>query len=161
MRLEPVLLVAQDPPPTPPATRRAFVFGAAVFATGLSLGGACGYAIGARRVEGDAAAPVNGQEELKPSGDADLDELRRLAVKAPIEELVKHDMLFMRSAAIVYKNDDVLWRGIRRLAERVCDRADYPNRRASAGVILQAIEGAPAERRKSFADILADLRLAK
>jgi len=139
MRLDPVLLVAPNAPPATMPTRRAFVLGGAMFATGLSLGGACGYAIGSRRT----GEPV--EEELEKSGDADLDELRRLAVKAPIEELVKHDLLFIRSSTVVYKNDIILWRGMKRIAEHVLEKADYPNRRPVAGVLVQAVNAALPE----------------
>lgn len=114
-------------------TRRAFVLGGAMFATGLSMGGACGYAIGSRRAE--PAAEVE-----ESSGDADLDELRRLAVKAPIEELVKHDLLFITMTTRTYRRDQVLWRGMVRLADRVLADASYPNRRSVARVLVQCFQ---------------------
>jgi hypothetical protein len=116
-------------------TRRAFVLGGAMFAAGLSLGGACGYAIGSRRIEEPGK-----EEELASSGDADLDELRRLAVKAPIEELVKHDLLFITMTTRTYRRDQILWRGMVRLADRVLADASYPNRRAVAGVLVQCFQ---------------------
>jgi hypothetical protein len=114
-------------------TRRAFVLGGAMFTTGLSLGGACGYAIGSRRAE--PAAEVE-----ESSGDADLDELRRLAVKAPIEELVKHDLLFITMTTRTYRRDQILWRGMVRLADRVLADASYPNRRSVARVLVQCFQ---------------------
>lgn len=104
-----------------------------MFATGLSLGGACGYAIGSRRTEG-------GDEVDVSSGDADLDELRRLAVKAPIEELVKHDLLFITMTTRTYRRDRILWRGMVRLADQVLSDAAYKNRRAVAGVLTQSFQ---------------------
>lgn len=136
MRLDPVLLVAPNAPPAMLPTRRAFVLGGAMFATGLSLGGACGYAIGSQR-EGGAV-----EEELAPSGDADLDELRRLAVKAPIEELVKHDLMFLTMTTRTYRRDRVLWRGMARLADQVLADASYVNRRAVAGALMQCFQRA-------------------
>lgn len=159
MRLEPVLLVAQDAPPATMPTRRAFLFGGAMFATGLSLGGACGYAIGSRRAE--AAVPAEASNDFEKSGDADLDELRRLAVKAPIEELVKHDMLFIRSATVVYPNDRVLWRGLRRLAEEVIAKQAYPNRRIAAGVLIQTINAAVPEMASTVSDLVKPLRACR
>lgn len=118
-------------------TRRAFVLGGAMFATGLSLGGACGYAIGSRRVEGGS-----GDEVEVSSGDADLDELRRLAVKAPIEELVKHRLVFVNATFADYPKDATLWKGIGRLAEFVLSDSAMDDKRkfaiALAGVIEQA-----------------------
>lgn len=133
MRLDPVLLAAPNAPPALMPTRRAFVLGGAMFATGLSMGGACGYAIGSRRAE--PAAEVE-----ESSGDADLDELRRLAVKAPIEELVKHDLLFITMTTRTYRRDQVLWRGMVRLADRVLADASYPNRRSVARVLVQCFQ---------------------
>jgi len=157
MRLEPVLLVAQDAPPATMPTRRAFLFGGAMFATGLSLGGACGYAFGSRRA--DVPAPVS--DDFEKSGDADLDELRRLAVKAPIEELVKHDMLFIRSATVVYPNDRFLWRGLRRLAEEVIAKQNYPNRRIAAGILIQTINAADPEWASTLSDLVKSLRACR
>lgn len=159
MRLEPVLLVAQDAPPATMPTRRAFLFGGAMFATGLSLGGACGYAFGARRAETTVPAPAS--DDFEKSGDADLDELRRLAVKAPIEELVKHDMLFIRSATVVYPNDRFLWRGLRRLAEEVIAKQGYPNRRIAAGILIQTINAAVPEMASTVSDLVKSLRACR
>lgn len=135
MRLDPVLLAAPSAPPALMPTRRAFVLGGAMFATGLSLGGACGYAIGSRRAE--PAAEVE-----ESSGDADLDELRRLAVKAPIEELVKHDLLFMTMTTRTYRRDKTLWRGMARIADQILADSSYVNRRAVAGALLQCFQRA-------------------
>lgn len=159
MRLEPVLLVAQDAPPATMPTRRAFLFGGAMLATGLSFGGACGYAIGVRHAAAGAPGPAS--DDFEKSGDADLDELRRLAVKAPIEELVKHDMLFIRSATVVYPNDRVLWRGLRRLAEEVIAKQAYPNRRIAAGVLIQTINAAVPEMASTVSDLVRSLRACR
>ncbi len=156
MRLDPVLLAAPNAPPALMPTRRAFVLGGAMFAAGLSLGGACGYAIGSRRIEEPGK-----EEEQASSGDADLDELRRLAVKAPIEELVKHDLLFIRSTTVVYKNDKVLWRGMRRLADYLLETRDYPNRRTVAAVLVQAINFAAPETAEPLLGYVEKLRTAR
>jgi hypothetical protein len=117
MRLEPVYLLA--PKKTPP-TRRAFLVFAGGFAGGALLGGACGYSLGAMGSAGGAAAASGGAEaakgeELPSSGDARLDALRRLAVKAPIEELVANWNPFCASFVFDYFKDPVLWRGADRL----------------------------------------------
>lgn len=156
MRLEPVLLVAQDAPPATMPTRRAFLFGGAMFATGLSLGGACGYAIGARRAE--AAAPAGATDDFEKSGDADLDELRRLAVKAPIEELVKHRLLFVNATFADYPRDQVLWRGVRRLAEHVLAGGQVEDRRVFAAALAGVIERADLDMVRELRPLLPDLR---
>jgi len=157
MRLDPVFLAAPSGPPALMPTRRAFMLGGAMFATGLSMGGACGYAIGSRRAE--PGEPK--EEEQASSGDADLDELRRLAVKAPIEELVKHDLLFIRSTTVVYKNDKVLWRGMKRLADYLLETREYPNRRAIAAVLVQAINFATPETAEPLLGYVEKLRTAR
>lgn len=152
MRLDPVLLVAPNAPPATMPTRRAFVLGGAMFATGLSLGGACGYAIGSRRT----GEP--GEEELEKSGDADLDELRRLAVKAPIEELVKHRATFLRFVSRTYRKDAVLWRGVARLVEHVIAASEFTERSIAAQSLIQVIELGDEGMASSLRSRLAELR---
>jgi len=121
MRLEPVLLVAPRAKPQPMTSRRAFLVAGGMFTAGTVLGGACGYTIGVAvggAGGGGAAAAGAGEDELK-TGDAELDELRRLAVKAPIEELVRLGVAFCRKRDISYPSDAILWRGIDRLARHL------------------------------------------
>lgn len=147
MRLDPVFLVA--PKPTPPSmpTRRAFLVAGATFSFGVAIGGACGYSVGAARAA--AAAPA-GEPELESSGDADLDELRRLAVKAPIEELIERRLTFLKCVSREYRRDPVLWTGVERLADAVESDASFPDRRLSARVIAQVMELADADFRARF-----------
>lgn len=156
MRLDPVLLVAQDKPPATMPTRRAFLFGGAIFATGLSLGGACGYAIGSQRAEADG--PVPADDDFEKSGDADLDELRRLAVKAPIEELVKHRLLFVNATFADYPRDQVLWRGVRRLTEHLLSGGQMDDRRVFAAALAGVIERADLDLVRDLRPLLPDLR---
>ncbi len=137
MRLDPVLLAAPNAPPALMPTRRAFVLGGAMFTTGLSLGGACGYAIGSRRAEEPGEQK---EEEQASSGDADLDELRRLAVKAPIEELVKHRATFLMYISRTYRRDSILWRGVDRLVDEVLNNDRFPERAMAAQTLAQVID---------------------
>jgi hypothetical protein len=149
MRLDPVFLVEPKPAAASIPTRRAFLVAGGTFAFGLSIGGACGYAMGAASANGagggtgseqEKEAPAAQSEELKPSGDVDLDELRRLAVKAPIEELLEYRIPFLREFSLRYRNDEMLWRGVGRIADAVIARPDYPNRLIAATAIAQVIE---------------------
>ncbi|MCA8966690.1 MAG: hypothetical protein KDC48_17550 [Planctomycetes bacterium] len=118
MRIDPVFLVAPKPAPKAVPTRRAFLMAGGAFAFGSMIGGACGYSLGvAQGAPVEATAEKGGGEELGSSGDARLDALRRLAVKAPIEELVKNWNEWFAYFDTEYQSDPVLWRGMDRLAE--------------------------------------------
>jgi hypothetical protein len=108
MRIEPVYLVYPPARAPQPPTRRAFLLAGAAFAGGTLVGGACGYTVGAR-----LAAPVAEPEKL----DVRLKELRRLAVDAPVEELVGKWGEWFSWFNFDYPDDVVLWRGLDRLAE--------------------------------------------
>lgn len=149
MRLDPVYVVAPRAASPSMPTRRAFLLASGTFAVGATLGGACGYAVGAHAApapepEPSAAPPPAkpaDDEPLKPSGDVDLDEMRRLAVKAPIEELVAIRLAFVNTMFDTYPKDEVLWRGVKRLCEFVLAGRPVDNKqhfaRALAGVIEQ------------------------
>jgi len=118
-------------------TRRAFLVAGATFSFGVAIGGACGYSVGAARAA--AAAPA-GEPELEPSGDLELDELRRLAVKAPIEELIERRLVFLNSLSKDYPRDRTLWQGARRLAEAILGGSQFSQRRLFARFLAQVIE---------------------
>jgi len=139
MRLDAVFLVAPKPKPPSIPTRRAFLIAGGMFATGAVLGGACGYSIGAAAGSGPAAAP-GAEPDLVPSGDVELDELRRLAVKAPIEELVERGLLFLSMRVESYKTDAVLWRGVDRLSLAMVENASLPITYGLVGVVIVTIE---------------------
>ncbi len=146
MKLEPVYLVAPKRVPSMP-TRRAFLIAGGTFVLGSGLGGACGYAMGAgvpvdaNAKASDGGAPGDG--ELKPSGDVELDELRRLAVKAPIEELVERRQVFVDCLFQDYPKDAILWRGATRLCDALLTlNTGVANRRQFATYFAQVIEGA-------------------
>jgi len=158
MRLEPVYLVApkQKPPSIP--TRRAFLLAGGTFAVGLGLGSACGYAMGSGR--GDAA-DASASPELVPSGDADLDELRRLAVKAPIEELVAKRFDFLSHLYKTYTEDEIAWQGVGRLAEAALSNTGFPDRRMFSHWLAQVIEGSKSTVRQLNDKHVEQLRQVK
>lgn len=79
-------------------------------------------------------------EELEPSGDSDLDELRRWAVKAPIEELESHIAVFVDCVRDPYASDGLLWHGMERLVDRVMKRQHFGWPRLCKRVLVQVIE---------------------
>ncbi|MBL8727224.1 MAG: hypothetical protein JNM25_02255, partial [Planctomycetes bacterium] len=111
-------------------TRRVFLLAGITFAVGTAAGGWSGYAIGAAAGDG----------ELEPTGDADLDELRRLAVKAPIEELLAKRLVFLNCLFEDYPRDRILWSGARRIAEALVAGREIPDRRLYARFLAQVIE---------------------
>jgi hypothetical protein len=139
-------------------TRRAFLLTGGAFAMGVGLGGACGYAAGVQRGQGDQVERPAPDEPLAPSGDADLDELRRLAVKAPIEELVEHRLTFVYTATTTYRSDKVLWRGIERLCDAALSSREIPNKRIFAKALAQVIELGEPELNQMLKDRVPGLR---
>ena len=156
MRLDPVFLVAPKTATTMP-TRRAFLIAGSTFTFGTLVGGACGYSLGARA----QPAPTPAEEELKPSGDLELDELRRLAVKAPIAELTAKRVSFTFAVSNVYRRDEVLWRGIERLCAEVVANEKFSDRRISAVLLAQVIEFADEPFQSRHASKAIELRRIK
>lgn len=137
MKLDPIFVVAPPSSPRSMPTRRAFLIAGSTFTLGTAVGGACGYSIAA------AASGSNGaaiEESLEPSGDFELDELRRLAVKAPIEELLEKRLVFVNSLTKDYPMDRVLWRGVDRLSAAVLGGQAITDRRLFCRFLAQVIE---------------------
>lgn len=159
MKIEPIYLLAPEAKPTVRSmtSRRAFLLAGSMFAAGTLVGGACGYTLGAAKTEDSAGAapgvvPEPKQKKpdeivLEPSGDATLDELRRLAVKAPIEELVEKASMFLLLKARDYRDDTLLWAGLKRLAKDATENPDSRLDRMSLIVISRQIQhqSPPAE----------------
>lgn len=136
MRLEPVYIPGPETPtaPVPAPTRRAFLAGGGLFALGTLVGGACGYTVGA--TAGRAAA---GEGEARPSsGDARLDALRRLAVDAPIEELVSKWNPWFTEFNFDYERDDILWQGMDRLANWTSQNLEVADPELLLALIMKA-----------------------
>ena len=169
MKIDPIYLLAPKRVPSMP-TRRAFLIAGGTFVLGTSLGGACGYAMGVEAVDASGkageggVAPVPapaGEEELKPSGDVELDELRRLAVKAPIAELLERQFMFVNAVSKVYQRDVVLWRGVDRLADALIVTVNVKDRRVSARFLAQVIEKADSQFSQPLAKKVLELRAIK
>ena len=140
------------------STRRAFLWMGMAFAGGTAVGGACGYTIGAAAT----AAGGPGEAELAPSGNAELDELRRLAIKAPIEELMERRLAFLLTRQLSYRDDEVLWRGVVRICDSVLANESMADRRATAKAILSTINQGPVPKHLDLADrVLALQRITK
>lgn len=173
MKLTPVYLVAPEPDPPSMPTRRAFLIAGSTFAAGLGLGGACGFAAGAsgapakvQPASGDVGEPVATQDasmregpiEWESSGDALLEELRRLAVKAPIEELFQKRHDFVELVGTTYADDTIVWRGIGRLAQETLEREQMDDRRLFARWLAQYIENGDRECTKPYLGLIPKLR---
>jgi len=140
MKIDPIYLLAPRPQAKGMPTRRAFLLASGTFVAGTAIGGACGYSMGASGSATAAQQPA-AEPDLEKSGDVELDELRRLAVKAPLDELFEKAPLFLHDRVSTYKHDDVLWRGVDRLSKEIIEnsgrRVDY----AVIGLIINQIEG--------------------
>jgi hypothetical protein len=137
MRLEPVYLVGGKKKPSMP-TRRAFLMAGSTLVLGVGVWGACGYSVGLRVGRSEAAGREAG---LPPtSGDARLDELRRLALVAPIEELAAKWLVFVDTYAQEYRDDSDLPRGVARLIDYVIQNSSLPDRRTMALVLADVVE---------------------
>jgi len=167
MRLEPVYLVAPEPAPQSMPTRRTFLLigGAFLGGTvlgGAVLGGACGYTIGAvRSGDGERGEEQPGAPdglEWEPSEDADLGELRRLAVKAPIEELMGKVVLFLNLRVDTYRQDLILWAGVRRIANEIIAQPDPKVHWTTIATVAGQIEKTTPPQGVSCDDLLPALR---
>ena len=158
MRLDPIYVVAPKPKPPSMPTRRAVLGMGIAFVTGGAIGGACGYAAGAAQAK---AVDASASEELKPTGNAELDEVRRLAVKAPIEELMGKAMQFLMTVNQDFPTDRIAWRGVDRIAAYVVANEACPKRSDLAHWVLQTIDSAPPDLQGEHAEWRTKLRSIK
>ncbi len=127
--------------PSTMSIQRVFLMAGVTFVVGSAAGGLFGYSAGAAAATSAVAAPAAAPPaELPSTGDADLDELRRLAVKAPIEELLEQRMVFLNCLFRDYPKDAVLWGGAKRIAEAILEGREIPDRRLYARFLAQVIE---------------------
>lgn len=75
------------------------------------------------------------------TGDAELDDLHQLA-GGPMDELIRHRLVFLVSLCEHYRSDVVLWRGVERLCNAVMEGEPIPDRRLFARFLAQVIERA-------------------
>ena len=160
MRLEPVDLVAPKPKPPSIPTRRALLIAGGSLLCGLGVGGAGGYATAALLggPADDGPGRVGPEEPLRSTGDAELDELRRLATRAPMEELAAQWLYFTDAFANAYRGDPVLLRGVKRLCRYVLGSNAGRDRRAIARALTQVIEMADPDVQLALARHLPALR---
>lgn len=90
--------------------------------------------------------------------DADLAELRRLAVDAPLGELLQHRLLFMFRLGNEYHMDPVLWSGVERLCDAVLAGEPIADRRLFARLLAQTIEKAQAPGAAALRSRVPELR---
>jgi hypothetical protein len=149
MRLDAVYVLGgpRSPAPTPALTRRALLIAGGSF----FLGGACGYALGAKATAAPATTAPTPAEPPKSSGDANLDELRRLATIAPIEELMGVAPNFLNELDKAYLKDEIACSGLGRVAKALLDGFPVANRRILTLLTAQMIE-------KSQTAVMAKLR---
>ncbi len=144
MRLDTACLVAPKPKVPSMPTRRAFLLAGAMFGVGSMIGGACGYALGATdTTSGDSKqeTQIDVSAGLEPTGDSNLDFLRRLALQAPIEDLEAQSPLFLEGIRI-HVGDRYLWHGMNRMADRFLARQHTKWPRLAHRVFLQTIRAA-------------------
>lgn len=156
MRLEPVYLVAPKPAPPSVPTRRAFLIAGGTFLAGAALGGACGYAAGVGGAEEQTPSPAN-DDTPPPSGDAELDELRRLALKAPIEELASKWLYFGDVFSKSYRRDPYLPTGINRIIDHLVATPSFDRRKVAAQFMRDIIVRGEPDFRRAMEHRLMDL----
>lgn len=140
MRIEPVYVLAPKAQVRTMPTRRAFLMAGGALLVGTAVGGACGYSLGAQNSTGERG---DSETERKSSGDALLDELRRLAVDAPVAELVEHGIRFCYHRDAQYRDDGILWRGIERIAKHIAANPGTVDRGLLLVVTATIERGAP------------------
>ena len=149
MRLEPVYVLGPKPKPPSIPTRRAFLIAAGAFGAGVGLGGVGGYVL-------EIGGPTS--DSPRPTGDVLLDELQRLAVEAPIEELAARYAFILSFIPSTYPRDAVLWRGAGRLAEYVIATERLHDRRTVAQWLAQVIESGDPVAAASLRSRISQLR---
>lgn len=142
MKIDPVWVVQ------PRADRRAFLLAGGAFV----LGGFGGYGLRVLHEPGAAAPPKN-----EKTGDPELDELRRLAVEAPIEELSAQWSSFVTLRDRKYQQDGVLVEGLRRLVNQCVVSTSTADRRLRAKMLARSVRLGAAMRDGNLAARLPQL----
>ena len=158
MRLDPVYLVEPRPGHPTMSTRRAFLLAGSTFAIGTSLGGACGFAAGVASTEAEHTPNDRKPQSFDPSDNLTLDELRRLAVEAPIAELMGRWQVFLGLLSDTYPNDQVLWVGAERIGRYVVENERLPSRLTLAKWLEQIIANSRTAPAQSLGELAAQLR---
>lgn len=171
MKIDAYYVLAPLPKPVapPPSSRRAFLMGSSLFLAGAAVGSACGYTVGAagHGEPGSAGAaketntPAPGDGELTPSGDIELDQLRWLAVKAPLDQLFEKALVLLSTRVSVYKFDEILWRGVDRMSKEIVDNPNHAATESVIAVIIGQIEGTARPASPSLRDRVPQLRIRR
>jgi hypothetical protein len=151
MRLDPVYLVAPKKKPPSIPTRRAFLIAGGTFLAGAAAGSACGYS------SGSANVGANKSVLPPPSGDAELDELRRLALEAPIKELAGRWLYFGTAFSRHYRHDKYLPKGIDSIIDHLVANPEFDRRLIAAQYMRDIINNGEPKFRKNMEDRLMDL----
>jgi hypothetical protein len=143
MRFDSAVFLAPHPRASTTTTRRAFLLAGGSFILGASVGGACGYSAGVRtaNIGAGAARELDLAAGLAATGDADLDELRQLAIQAPLAELVERQVLFLDQVRSTYHADTFLWYGVARLVEGAVSASLTPATQRSRQRLIQLLDG--------------------
>ena len=155
MRLDPVYLVAPKKKPPSIPTRRAFLIAGGTFLAGAAAGGACGYSAGATNV---GVGPI---DDAPKTGNAGLDELRQLALKAPIEDLYGKWFTILSAVNDTYTDDSILWGGVRRICEEAINNIARHDRKQTAAFAIHVISYATSTSSENLRPLLNDLRLIR
>ncbi len=107
------------------------------------------------------ATDATGEDPLELTGDSDLDELRRLAIKAPIDELMNMAGTFVDCLLDTYPRDKTLWRGIERICDALMAGRSSPDGRLFPRYLAQFIENADPSLTKNLIHRTRDLRRIK
>lgn len=123
----------------PSACRRQFLRAAGALIGSSVVGAGC-RTLGSPQQEPQAHLEPIRTSPPPPTGNAELDELRRLAVIAPLPELVELHPLFLMLRDRHYRDDEVLWQGVGRLAMAAIGEERLPLRRQIAGLTAASID---------------------
>jgi hypothetical protein len=147
MRLDTACFVVAREPRVPSIpTRRAFLFAGLSFVAGAACGGVGVYAAtaGDANSKNGEAGDIDRAAGLVPTGDADLDLLRRWALQDSIDELERNLPMFLEDFRVKYPADTYLWHGMERLADRIESGTTDNWPRLGRQVFQQTIEGLDA-----------------
>lgn len=149
MEVEPVYVVVADARTNAPS-RRSFLAAGLAFACGGVLGSTSGFVA----ANWSSGAAVGARDE-------ELERLRRLAVLAPVDELLDEGWTFLARLGCDYREDADLWHGFERLAARITEPGADPRCRELAmfarEVLARSSATADATRGR-WASLLAEVR---
>jgi RNA polymerase sigma factor (sigma-70 family) len=131
---------------------------------GAIAGGVCGYSMGlaaqpvvSASAELKPAVPV-AEDELKTSGDAELDYWRKVALNAPLDELFEKAGMFLYVRVTDYPRDEILWSGVERLARELVENSRRIIDEGPMLMIIGQIEGPARPAEPSLRDLVSALR---